>query len=408
MGYRKDTIRGFSWMAVLRAATRVLAFIETIILAKILTPSQFGAYGVALLVLGFLEVITETGVNIILIQEENIEKYIDSAWIVSIIRGIFISLIIILSTPLIAGFFNSPNSLPLLYLISIAPFLRGFINPSVVKFQKYLRFNVEFWYRFSILFLDSVVSITVSILTHNPVGIAIGFLSGIALELALSHIVVKPNPKLKIEREYLTKLFHRGKWVTASVFFNYLFHNADNIIVGRLLGTTALGIYQMAYTIAILPITEITDILSKVTLPILTKISGDKSRLQKAFLQAILVLTILTVPAGIILYFFPKEIVNLVLDKKWLAVISILPILALFGVIRAISGYSSTLFYAVGKQEYVSVVTFISIVGLIVPIIPLVINMGLKGAAISALIGALAAVPVFLYYTVKILRQADN
>jgi len=92
-------------MAVLRAATRALAFIKTVILARILVPSQFGAYGVALLVLGFLEVMTETGVNVLLIQEKETDRYVNSAWIVSIIRGIIISLVIILLTPFIVKFF---------------------------------------------------------------------------------------------------------------------------------------------------------------------------------------------------------------------------------------------------------------------------------------------------------------
>src|SRR5882724_3306459 len=179
MGYKKDAIKGISWIAVLRVATRVVAFVKTLILARILLPVQFGAYGVVLLLLGFLEVMTETGVNVILIQEKNVDEYINSALVVSIIRGVFIAFLIIVLTPIIVLFFHSPGSKILLYSASVVPFLRGFINPSVVKFQKDLQFNREFWYRFAIFFVDSFVSILFSWITHSPIGIVIGLIAGV-------------------------------------------------------------------------------------------------------------------------------------------------------------------------------------------------------------------------------------
>ncbi len=407
MGYSKDAAKGVSWIAILRISTRILAFLKTIILARILLPSQFGAYGVALLVLGFLEVMTETGVNVLLIQEKETDKYISSAWIVSIIRGTIISLLIILFTPFITNFFNSPDSALLLYAISLVPFLRGFVNPAVVKFQKELQFNKEFWYKFSIFCVDAIIGIIITVITHHPIGIIIGFIAGVILEVILSLIVIKSTPVFALQREYVMKLIHRGKWITASGIFNYLFHNADNIVVGKILGTTPLGIYQMAYSFAILPITEISDVFSRVTFPVYAKIAGDKERLLKAFIKTTLVIASLSLPFGVLLYFFSEEIVSIVLGEKWLAAAPILPILGIFAVVRAISGSSSALFLAVGKQEYVTVVTLVSILGLIIPIIPFVIRFGLLGAAISALIGTIIAVPFFIYYTLKIFNEKE-
>lgn len=215
MGYTRDAIKGISWVAVLRAATRSISFFKTIILARILVPAQFGAYGVALLVLGFLEVMTETGVNVLLVQEKEINKFINSAWIVSIIRGIIIALAIIIATPFIVAFFNSPDSALLLYLISIVPFLRGFINPSVVKFQKELHFHKEFWYRFASFSIDAVVGIVFTIITRHPAGIIIGLIAGVLVEVVLSYFIVKPIPIFAVNKEYFMKIIHRGKWITA-------------------------------------------------------------------------------------------------------------------------------------------------------------------------------------------------
>jgi O-antigen/teichoic acid export membrane protein len=153
-----------------------------------------------------------------------------------------------------------------------------------------------------------------------------------------------------------------------------------------------------------MPITEISDIFSRVTFPVFKKISGDRNRLRKAFSKTMLVIIILTIPFGLVFYFFSEQIVALVLGEKWSAVASLLPMLGIFGVIRGISGSTSSLFLSVGKQEYVTVVTFVSVLGLILPLVPLVMAYGMLGAAISALIGSIVALPFMAYYTWKVFR----
>src|SRR3989344_8426054 len=127
MGYTKDTIKGISWIGVLRFSTRGVSFFRTVVLARLLSPIQFGVFGIAILITALLEVLTETAVNVFLIQEkEDIEKYINSAWVISILRGILISILILLSSKFVSDFFHSPESLFLLQLISLVPLIRGF------------------------------------------------------------------------------------------------------------------------------------------------------------------------------------------------------------------------------------------------------------------------------------------
>ncbi len=409
MGYTRDTVKGIGWVGLLRLSTRGVSLLRTIILARLLTPVQFGVFGIAILFTALLEVFTETGVNVVLIQEkDDMEKYIDSAWIVSIIRGIVIASVIFISAKFVSFFFNSPQSFFLIQLISLAPLFRGFINPSSVKFQKYLEFHKEFWYRSLIFFFDASVTIISAFITRSAMSLVLGFIAGVLLEVFLSFYIIKPIPHFNLDKTYFLKVFHQGKWVTLGGIFNYLYHNADNIVVGKILGSGALGLYEIAYRISMLPITEIADVVQKVTFPVYSKISGDILRLRSAFLKTMLFITILSVPLGLILFLFPETIVRIILGEKWLPMVPVLKILAVFGVLRAISGSSSALFLAVGKQKFVSVVTLISLLGLMIPIIPLTIKFGIIGAGISALIGTLIAVPVFAYFSFKILYEAKT
>ncbi len=404
MGYKKDVIKGISWIGLLRFATKAVGFLEAIILAKILVPAQFGAYGIALLALGLLEVITESGVNIVLVQEKEIDKHINSAWIVSICRGILISVILFACAQFISNFFRSEESLPLLQLISVVPLIRGFINPAVVKLQKELRFAKDFMFRFVILFIDTFISIVATYILQNPIGIIIGLLTGVLVELLASFVIISPRPELKFEIKYISKILNRGKWVTVSTIFDYLFHNADNIVVGKLLGAASLGVYQLAYSIAAIPLIEIGRVFVHVTVPILINISSDRKRLKNAYFKTIAGISLITAPFALLFASFP-QIFTIILGEKWAGLTVVVPILAVLGFIKSVSLSSTALFLSVKKQEYTTIITLVNILGLIVSVIPLSLAYGIFGAGLSALIGSLIAIPFIIYYTHKAFGQ---
>lgn len=402
MGYTKLAATGITWMGGIRAITRAFSFIRITLLARLLNPAQMGYFAISTLVLGFLEIFTETGVNVFLIQEDKkLEEYVDTAWIASIFRGTAIAFLISISSGYISNFFNAPDSKILLQLIALVAFIRGFINPSIIRLQKELTFNLEFYLRTSILVIDIGVSLIVCYLTRSSVGLIWGMIAGAVSEVFISHTFIKPVPVLRLDGDKLRLIINRGRWMTAAGVFNYFFHQGDNIVVGKLLNTVSLGIYQMAYSISILPITEVTDTFGKVTFPVFSKLQTDKPRLFRAFSRVTLGIALFVVPACTVLILFPDFLTRLVLGDQWLGIVPILPILALFGGIRAISGSTSSLFLAIKKQEYVTWVTAASFLGLIIPLIPLVSRFGLIGAAYSALIGSLVAIPVILFYLWK-------
>ena len=289
-------------MGALRGTTRAIAFIKIGFLARILSPFEFGLFGIASLVLAFLEILTETGINAFLVQEESdIKEYINSAWIVSLVRGFLIAfLILILAIP-VSTFFNSPESIRLLFLISTVPFLRGFINPAVVNFQKKLQFNKEFNFRLTIFTFDAIVTIFLAILLKSAESLVWGMIAGSLLEIILSWLLVRPLPRFNIESVKVKKVFQRGKWITLAGIFDYLFHNIDDALVGRLINTTSLGLYQIAYKISTLPITEGGEVVSKVVFPVYTRIYGDRERLRTAYFKVLGSITLVTIPFGLFL-----------------------------------------------------------------------------------------------------------
>jgi len=410
MGYTKETVKGMSWLGISRLFIRLIAFGRIAVIARMLTPAQLGVFGVASLVLTFTEIITETGINIVLLQEKNnINRYINTAWIISITRGILISFVIFFSAPFVAAFFSAPDATLLLRLISLVPFIRGFINPSIILFHKNLRFDYEFYYRTALYFTDSLLAVILTIIFKSPVGIVGGFIGGVVLEVILSFIVVKPTPSLQFHKSIFRYIVHKGKWVTAAGVFNYLFENGDDIVIGKILGTTALGLYDTAYRISMLPITEVSDVVAKVTLPIYVKIVDNKKRLLRGFIKAVALTSILLLPVGFIFFFFPKEIIRIVLGPQWVMAAPILQVLGIYGILRAIVlGTTQPLFYAVKKQDIVMKINILSFGVLIISIFFLIQKFGLLGAAYSPFIATVFSIPYVAYSVFSVLRHSPS
>ncbi len=396
-------------MILLRAGVRGMALLKMVILARILSPEQFGIYGIAVLVLGLLEILTETGINIFLIQEKGkTDDYVSTAWVVSIFRGILISLTILLLAPVISSFFNSPKTLRLIYLISMVPLGRGFINPSIIKFQKELKFDKEFYYRSSIFLVDTLLAIYLGVLTRSELALIWGMLASVVFEVTTSFLIVKPRPSLEFNLVKLKKVIGRGKWVTAAGTFEYLFQHIDDIAVGKILGTAPLGFYQQAYRVSTLPISEVGEIFNKVTFPTYAKISEDKERLKKAFRKVSSVILFLIIPFGLLLVLFAKEVVFILLGEKWLGSVGALKVLAVFAILKSISNSAYSLFLSVKKQEIVTLITLAGILAMAIPLVPLINRFGIVGAGYATIIGATAALTVAFYQLNKVFKNEND
>lgn len=405
MGYFKDVAKGVSWMGLLRVSMRGLAVVKIAILARFLTPAQFGNYGIALIVLGLLEVLTETGINVFLIQEkDDIKSFLNSAWVVSIVRGSLISAIILGSAPLVIRFFNVPQILPLLYIVAAVAFARGFINPMEVAYQKNLQFRQEFWYRGFLYFVDAGLAVALGVITRSESSMLLGMLAAALVEVVLSFLLFKDRPKLLVEKDKVLEVVRSGKWVTGAGIFGYIFQNIDNITVGKVLGTTSLGFYQQSYSISTLPVTEIGNIFNKVTFPVYVAIGGDKERLKKAFLKTLGAIALMVIPFAILILIFAHPIILVFLGEKWLPIEPVLKILAIFGALKSMLNFSYSLFLSLKLQKYVMYSELMGIIGMGAAIYPMTLKYGILGAGYSTIIAFLFSLPVVVYELRRVLK----
>ncbi len=400
MGYKVDTLKGLYWMSLLRGVTRIIAIVKIIILARILGPLELGTFAVASISLAFMETLSETGINAVLVQEnEDYKKYIDTAWIISILRGFLIFILLFAVSPFLSKYFNNPDITVMIRVISLIPLIRGLLNPSIIQLQNHLLFKKDFSIRTVLYIADALVSIILAIIYRNAICIVIGQIVYALLELFISWWKFSPKPKLIFNYNRFKGVVKRGRWVTLSGVFDYIFHNLDDLVIGKIMGGYYLGLYSTAYKIAILPITEGGEVVSRVTFPIFVKMSNDSDRLKSAYRKVTLLLSAILIPFTLIFLIFGREIIFLLLGYKWLEVVPVLKVLSIHGTLRAISGFSSVLYLSIKKQQYITVITFISMLVLVVTITPFVNRFGIMGGGYSSLLGTLAVIPlVYVWY----------
>jgi len=408
MGYFRQTVISVTWVSAFRIANRFLSIVRTVILARLLTPIQFGDFGIASLILALVEIFTETGINVFLVQQEDddaVVHYLDTAWVISIFRGIIISIIVVLASFPVSQFFDNPASRTLILLMALVPLIRGFINPAEAKFQKQLKFNQEFYFRSLITIADAAVALTVAFIYRTPISLIAGLIAGAAVEAIASLAFIHPRPKFHYDPKQAKEIIGSGKWVTGAGIAAYFASKGVDISIGRLLSTASLGIYQMAYKFSLLFVDELVEMVNRVAFPVFVRIGGDRRRLQIAFLKMYAGFTaIVTILMGCVAL-FAEPIVNILLGPNWTEATKYLRLLSFVGIAISFAVPTNPLFLAIKKQRYLSHVVGVQLIAFILALIPTISAPSLEKVILALLISIIASVPLRTFYAYKIFAQ---
>ena len=393
------------WVFALRITNRGLGFIRTIILARLLAPEDFGLLGIAMLSISTLETFSQTGFDTALIQKkENIESYLDTAWTVTAFRGIMLFLILFLSAPTVAEFFNSQQAVLIIQVVSFSLLLSGLKNIGIMFFQKELEFNKQFFYEFPATIIDLLVAVTLGFLFRNAWALVCGGIAAGFVRLFISYIIHPYRPRIKVEKGKFIELFGFGKWMLGSSILVFLITQGDDIFVGKMIGITALGFYQMAYTLSNLPTTEITNIMARVTFPAYSKLQDNTIRFKEAYLKVLQLTLFFSMPLAGLIFVLSSEFTHLFLSDKWVPIIPLIQVLSIAGLLRSIAATTGPVFYSLGKPKIDTTWQIIRLVILISLIYPFTLYWGLIGTSLSIVISILISTVGFSLETINLTR----
>lgn len=390
------------WIFLFRILSRGADFIGMLILARFLLPSDFGIIGIVGITISVTYAFTGTGIQHALVQKKgDIAAYLNTAWMISVFRGVVIVTILYAIAPYAAVLFKNPQITSVLRVSVITILFGGMINIGFVYFQKDLEFN-------QIIILDIgaglaklCVSIPLAIYLQSVWAIVWGNLAGSFTIMALSYIIHPFRPRFRFDFQKAKELFSYGKWVLGSGILWFLVLEGDDLFVGKWLGLTMLGFYQLAYKVSNIPATEITAVITKITFPVFARLQDEPERLKHAFLDVFQVVAIILFPISGGIFVLSESFTHLFLGAKWLPMIPALKVLVFAGLLRALSAATGPIFMGTGKPAIDTKLQTVRFIVLFVGIAPLTFFYGISGTAGSVLISVMTI-------TVLSLRSAIN
>lgn len=392
------------WLFGLRLSERLLGLARMVVLARLLAPNDFGLFGIALLALSVLESLSSTGFNEAIIHRQGrAEEYLGTAWTVHMARGFVLAAAMFAAAPLVAAFFAEPASEVLLRALSINLVLSGLTNISVVVFQKELDFRKLAYMGACGALVDVVVSIVAAVALRNAWALVYGVLAGNVVRLVLS-FVIAPLVRPRFQLARFKELAGFGGWVWGANLLHFLANQGDDVVVGRMLGAPALGLYRMAFAYAGLPATEITHVVSRVTFPAYAKLSGDLPALRRGHLRAVQATALVSAPLAVGIAVMAPSFVRLILEPAWEPMVVPLQILAAWGLIRSISATTGPLFQGLGRPDIITRLVLLKLLTLLAVIFPLTARFGLAGTSLAVGLSAAVSYPLAAVAVVRMLQ----
>lgn len=407
----RRVVHGGAWMVALRCTQQVLALVRLVIIGRILMPSDYGLLTIALIILTIARILTETGFDAALVQRRgDIKPYLDAAWTVHVFRGLLLFGLVFTGAPYIVELVNNPTD-PLsvsdatlvLRVIACTFLVGGLTNIGIVHFRKDLEFNKFYYYQASRTLVDVIVTITLVFIFRNVWALVCGRLAGECVQCILSYALHPHRPRFRFDWSQIRELWNYGKWGLGMAVIGFLIMEGDDLLVGKILGLSKLGLYRMAHKIGWLPITEVTMAISIVIFPAYAKVQDNIPRLRDAYLKILKFTAFLSFPACSLLILLGEDFTRLIM-AKWLPMASALQFLAAMAIFNSLASCSAPLFQAVGRPKIVTGLMFGKLVFLAVLIYPLIKRWGITGAGAAVLLSTLIMQPFVYHQVIKTLE----
>jgi PST family polysaccharide transporter len=388
------------WTGTAKLCMQGLLLAVSVVLARLLSPDDFGIVGMAGLVTVAIGMVNDRGLGTALVQRKDLpDDYAHSLFWGGLGFGVlFFALFAVGSIP-IAYFFHEPI---LRHVITVQAL--GFILGSLGMVQKSLLIREMEFKRLSIIEMAAVLISAAVSLSMACLGFGVWSLVALVLVrdlfitlLLWTHTSWKPRPHFRWSE--FTDLFRFSAQVLANDIALYVITNTDVTIIGRILGSTLLGYYNWSLNLIKLPITRLSGIVSRVTFPAFSLLQDDLDKFKKGYLKSIRLVSALTFPilAGLALY--SGEFIRVFLGDQWLPIQLPLIILTPMGMLKSVGTLKGSVLMAVGRPD-------IELKWNIFYFVPLVIVL-LIGTRFG-LVGVSAAFTILYVITFPVIQHITN
>jgi O-antigen/teichoic acid export membrane protein len=346
---RKSVVGGVAAVSA-QGAKFVVQTATTMVLARLLSPEDFGLQGMVVVLTGFLGLFRDAGLGSATVQKREVtNEQASTLFWVSVAIGAILAALCVALAPLMVAFYHEPR-LYWIAVVSGATFLfNGLATQHGALLQRGMRFVTQAKIDVLSLTVGSGTGVVMAMLGCRywslvGMAMAMSIVSAVAVWIAVPWV---PGPPRR--RSGIRSMLHFGGLATCNSFVVFLAWNAEKLLLGRFWGPDALGLYGRAFQLVTLPVQQLNGALGNVAFPALSRIQNDAKRLARSFLRAFSLLISLTIPITITCALFAEQIVWVVLGPKWMEAAPIFRLLAPVALVFAVANPLSWLVMSTGR-----------------------------------------------------------
>jgi teichuronic acid exporter len=350
----KQILSGAKWTALSTIIITVIQIVQFAILGNLLTKEQFGVVGMITTVVIFTQILLDMGFSAAIIQKEKVsDEQLSTLYWLNIFVGIILFIGLFFASPLIAGFYNQPELIPLIKVLGIMFLIAPIGQQFQYLLQKDLNFNLLSRIEVATN-LASFISLLIMIFLIQELyayvisQVILNSLKGILYFAVYSK---KWKPSFVFNLSSIKDLMSFGVFQLMSRLVNRIGANIDYILIGRFLGAEALGIYSLAYQVVTIPVMKINPIITRVAFPVFSRSQSDNKLLIEGFLNVTKMLALVSLPLLLGLMAISDLFIEVFFGARWLDAAPILGILAVVGILRVLMNPNGSIILAKGKAN---------------------------------------------------------
>lgn len=407
-GIREKAVAGVGWNGIGMILRQASQFVTTVVLARLLEPSDFGLIGMAAIVTGLVYSIREMGLSAAIIQRKEIEEiHLSSSFWANIAGGLILFGLCTAVAPLAAKFFKSSIVAPILIVSSTSLVISSLGVVHRACLLRNLKFKAIALADVGISLAYALLAILMAALGFGVWSLVFGTLFSSAVGVVLWWAGFRWRPAFRFSWRKFLHLFRFGANVMGSGLVGYLSQTVDYLIIGRRFGAFPLGIYTLAFKLITFPLTRISYMFTAVTFPAFSRFQEDDSKLRRGYLKTVRFLSLVTFPLLFGLMMLAPQFIRVVYGPKWVAAVLPLRIMCVLGMLKAVGTTVGSVLRAKGRPDIELKYSASLLIGMILAVL-LGSVYGIVGVALAITLVALIGFPIIQGITNRLIELSSK
>lgn len=406
MSLRQQAAKGVVWSVIQKWGKEVFWFISFVVLSRLLAPEAFGLVALASVFTAVVRIILDQGFSAAIVQRADLErKHLDTAFWMSVLIGILLTLGGIAASGLLAAFFGEPRLAPILRWLSLSFIIGALSSTQIAILRRKLDFKSLAARSLPATMVGSIVAVGMAF-----AGFGVWSLVAQRLAIGLTGVIIlwrasDWRPGFNLSREHYKELFTFGVSITGNNFLKAFTRRANDFLIGYFLGPTMLGFYTIGYRLVLVMIRLVTGITNAVAFPTFSRLQHNPKRMLRAFYKVTQYTNLLAIPVFIGLAALATELIPAILGEKWVPSIPVMQVLALIGILQSLLAFNGSIMRASGKPSWEFGIMLVTAVSSVIGFL-LVVRFGIVAVAASTVIVGYLLAPIS-YIAIRRLIQVD-